>query len=226
MKLARSQWITCGLGLGIVTGLIVSIVQAVFNDWVLLDTQLPFNLAWSSALGYFVGFGTCPVPKTKTPVIWRSRFSIRAMMVAVAAVGIILGIGIVAHRISRAARLYQQMANTAERKVHYYRSQAYQVQSVELQVVQPMKPLGAESLPLGQKDSRQSPDQGESYESRMQRHNRMAGTAQRPPQFQHPFNNWCREMAEYQAMLVDKYRRAMRRPWLPVAPDPPEPAGL
>ena len=33
----RTQWILCGVGLGIVTGVIVSIVQAVSNDWVLLD---------------------------------------------------------------------------------------------------------------------------------------------------------------------------------------------
>jgi hypothetical protein len=32
------------------------------------------------------------------------------------------------------------------------------------------------------------------------------------------------ECAEYFARLTTKYRRAMWRPWLPVAPDPPAPA--
>jgi hypothetical protein len=34
---------------------------------------------------------------------------------------------------------------------------------------------------------------------------------------------WGLEIAEYYAPLVRKYRRAMWRPWAPVAPDPPAP---
>ena len=34
---------------------------------------------------------------------------------------------------------------------------------------------------------------------------------------------WYHDMTKYEAMLADKYDRAMWRPWLPVAPDPPEP---
>jgi len=32
-----------------------------------------------------------------------------------------------------------------------------------------------------------------------------------------------RRVQQYHAMLAAKYRRAARRPWLPVPPDPPEP---
>jgi hypothetical protein len=35
-----------------------------------------------------------------------------------------------------------------------------------------------------------------------------------------PFGSQC---AEYYAQLALKYRRAMWRPWMPVAPDPPAP---
>jgi hypothetical protein len=34
---------------------------------------------------------------------------------------------------------------------------------------------------------------------------------------------WGRKIAEYYAPLARKYRRAMWRPWMPVAPDPPAP---
>jgi hypothetical protein len=34
---------------------------------------------------------------------------------------------------------------------------------------------------------------------------------------------WGRQIAEYYAPLARKYRRAMWRPWMPVAPDPPAP---
>src|SRR5262249_21069830 len=34
---------------------------------------------------------------------------------------------------------------------------------------------------------------------------------------------FCCECADYFAQLVGKYRRAMWRPWLPIAPDPPAP---
>jgi hypothetical protein len=34
---------------------------------------------------------------------------------------------------------------------------------------------------------------------------------------------WGLEIAEYYAPLARKYRRAMWRPWAPVAPDPPAP---
>jgi hypothetical protein len=34
---------------------------------------------------------------------------------------------------------------------------------------------------------------------------------------------WGPQIAEYYAPLAQKYRRAMWRPWIPVAPDPPAP---
>src|SRR4051812_24297634 len=34
---------------------------------------------------------------------------------------------------------------------------------------------------------------------------------------------WGPQIADYYAPLARKYRRAMWRPWLPVAPDPPSP---
>jgi hypothetical protein len=34
---------------------------------------------------------------------------------------------------------------------------------------------------------------------------------------------WGPQIAEYYAPLAQKYRRAMWRPWMPVAPDPPWP---
>jgi hypothetical protein len=34
---------------------------------------------------------------------------------------------------------------------------------------------------------------------------------------------WGLEVADYYAPLAQKYRRAMWRPWAPVAPDPPAP---
>jgi hypothetical protein len=223
MKLTRSLWITCGLGLGIVTGLIVSIVQAVLDGWVLLDTQLPFNLVWSSALGIIVGVGTCPVPRTKVPFRWRSRFSIRAMMIAVAVLGIILGVGIVTHRISRAARLYQQRADNAAQKIRYFHSMALQFEDAEDQLLKKMKQLNPASVTQGQTDSRQPLGQGGSYESRMKRYKAIAETAARERQSGDPMVLWYHEKAAYAAMLAHKYDRAMRRPWLPVAPDPPEP---
>ena len=34
---------------------------------------------------------------------------------------------------------------------------------------------------------------------------------------------WGPDIAEFYAPLAEKYRRAMWRPWMPVAPDPPAP---
>jgi hypothetical protein len=34
----------------------------------------------------------------------------------------------------------------------------------------------------------------------------------------------CMKLADYHARLIPKYERAAAYPWLPVAPDPPEPA--
>jgi hypothetical protein len=34
---------------------------------------------------------------------------------------------------------------------------------------------------------------------------------------------WKQEMEDHNAAMAAKYRRAARYPWLPVAPDPPEP---
>jgi hypothetical protein len=34
---------------------------------------------------------------------------------------------------------------------------------------------------------------------------------------------WGKQIAEYYAPLASKYRRAMWRPWVPIAPDPPAP---
>jgi hypothetical protein len=223
MARTRSQWIYCGLGLGIVTGFIVSTVQAVFHGWGLLDTQLVYNLLWSSTLGYFVGVGTCPVPKTKTPVEWRARLSLRALMVAVAVFGIILGIGIVTHRISEAARLYQQRANNSEQKARYFRSLAHQFENAENDALRKVEHLNPENLTPGQKDFLRTLDQGGSLESRMQRYKMMAESVEQERKYRHPFMIWHYEIAEYEEMVADKYRRATRRPWLPVATDPPEP---
>jgi hypothetical protein len=223
MARTRSQWIYCGLGLGIVTGFIVSILEAVFNDWGLLDTQLPYNLLWSSTLGYFIGVGTCPVPKTQHPFRWRSRFSIRALMIAVAVLGFILGIGIVTSRISQSARLYHQKASNSQQKSRYFRSLAHQFENEENDALRKMERLNPESLTQGQKDFLRTLDQGGSLESRMQRYKMMDESAEEPWKYRHPLMIWYHEIAEYEAMLADKYRRAMRRPWLPVTPDPAEP---
>jgi hypothetical protein len=223
MTFTRSLWITCGLGLGIVTGLIVSVGQAVLDGWILLDTQLPFNLVWSCALGIIVGLGTCPVPRTKVPFRWRSRFSIRAMMIAVAVLGIILGVGIVTHRISRAARLYQQRSNNAAQKIRYFHSMALQYEDGAEQLLKKMKQPNPASATQGQMDSRQPVGAGGSYEARMKRYKAIAETVAQGRQSRHPMVIWYHEKAAYEAMLADKYDRAMWRPWLPVAPDPPEP---
>ena len=37
---------------------------------------------------------------------------------------------------------------------------------------------------------------------------------------------WGFQLADYDAPLARKYRRAMWRPWIPVAPDPPPPSEI
>jgi hypothetical protein len=132
------------------------------------------------------------------------RFHLRTLLIAVAAVGMVLGCGIEAVRMSRWAGACRATAAAYARSA-LFQQQAVHMARVALALAQrrdcAWRRRAAEArsegevIELGDRDVRRGRERLASAERRL----------------------------AWSARLARKYERAARCPWLPVAPDPPPP---
>ena len=196
MSKTRTSWILGGLGLGVVAGFFVSVVQAAaFKGWGLLDTLLVYHLTWCVILGGLLGRAVGVRRGSggdKGPQLARS--TIGDLMIAVAVVAVILSAAILSVRVSRTARNYAQRAAAYAAKEATY-SDAARLRMASFVAMRDAAARGGKT-----DDVLASEERSFAHDDRV-----------------------FRAKAHYFRDLAAKYRAAARRPWRKVAPDPPEP---
>src|SRR4051812_39125753 len=98
----RARWAYSGFGIGLLVGFPVTGIHLMYGEYRILPFQFIFNLIWAPWLGTFMGIRLSRIPRPRRVF----RPSTRTMMVAVAYVALLLGVGIPAQLLGQRARLY------------------------------------------------------------------------------------------------------------------------
>ncbi len=143
------------------------------------------------------------------------RFTVRRMMVAVAIVAVAIGIIVQVNHWRDRARYYAARAGLLDIRARWERDEASRAQSLADQFWEDAKGYYTDPVEWvrRRKAARHWTGEPQDYVARLE------GMAER----QQRSAARTFRMADYHAALSEKCRRAARSPWLPVAPDPPEP---
>ena len=221
----RARWAYGGFAAGLAVGGLVSAVQLAREGWGILPIKPVHHLLWAPYLGLVIGHNLCPARRPGWPS-WRNvRLRTRTLMVWVAYVALLFGLGVSTQRIGASARVYSGKFVTASQLAEVYRTQAEKSErdsKTRLSAAATLCDGGIpDSLTPGQKAFLRELDKSDDPEYRRVRRGLIAETEDSLGRQQERTAEVLRTLARHQQALADKYDRARRRPWLPVTPDPP-----
>ena len=214
-----------GFGVGIATALLATTLEVAWRGWSFLDvTLIPAMLIYPwfcAAEGRHLGL-RLGHPR---PSIRRLRVSLRTLMVLLAYVGLMFGLGMEAVRLSRNARHFHEMS-LSEQSI----GNGFEIQAQKYLADVGLRTKNADELRHGRipeelqdehKTFLKSLDKTAGEEYRRHRFSQIAVLEeQRAQQSEEMFRSNDRS-AKYLKMLAAKHRRTALEPWAPVAPDPP-----
>jgi hypothetical protein len=215
------------LFLGLWAGLAVLLIglEVTFWGWESLDVSL-LIMSWMSCapLAGLIGRG---IRYRRLRGLSSLRVEIRDLIIAVAILALVLGGGIEAGRLSRAARSFRLKAISSASMEQGCRAAARQLEAEAARCANEAALLRdgkiPESLTQHQKEFLRSLDQGVSPDYRQKRYEIIADSAEEMHRYKNASARQTVRMVDYFAVLRAKYERAVRRPWIPVPPDPPRP---
>jgi hypothetical protein len=147
-------------------------------------------------------------------------------MIVVAYVALLFGLGTQATRYSRLASLYQVKAANARALVDVFQLQAEKM-SADLRRAENARELRAGRIPDGllsaQKEFLKGLEGATTEAYKRYRYGLIADGEERQARLATWNLTRYRRLVAYYARLTAKYTRAARKPWEPVAPDPPPP---
>jgi hypothetical protein len=214
-----------GFGVGIAIALLATILEVAWRGWSYLDaTLIPAMIIYPwfcAAEGRHLGLRL----EHPRPPIRRLRVSVRTLMVLVAYVGLMLGLGMWAVRLSRNARHFHEMS-LSEQSI----GDGFEIQAQKYLADVGLRTKNADELRHGRipeeledehKTFLRSLDKTAGEEDRSHRFSQIAVLEeQRAQQSEAMFRSNDRS-ARHLKTLAAKHRMAAREPWVPVAPDPP-----
>lgn len=225
----RGKFVTAGFAIGLVLGLVSTLLDLAWRGWFILPFQLILNLLIFPYFGVLLGFNLSRVPG-EPKWSWRFlRFNMRTMMVVVAYVALLFGLGVVTGRIGGAARRYYQQYLNAKQMVDVFDGVLRKEQ-----VKAPVRLRNAELLRdgvipadimQGQKDFLTSLDMDNKVKPdyRKYRYGLIADGEELQGRMAEKNVQTYTTLIDYYAKLAVKYEKARHEPWLPVEPDPPRP---
>lgn len=221
----RARWVYGGFGIGLVLGFVVTAVHVALSGWRILPFQLVLNLIWCPYLCALIGYNRCPVPRDGSGK--RLRLHTRFLMVLIAYVALLFGMGVTTGRLGTTALRYYNKYSSSESMAKVFREQARKSELEARQKLGSAAQLRSGKIPESllqiQKDFLRSLDRTATPEYRKLRYGMIADGEERVGKLQERNAMVYRGLTEYHEELAAKYDRAQRRPWLPVAPDPPMP---
>jgi hypothetical protein len=225
----RKLYVELSVAIGLAYGLIATGLELLWRGWLVLPGAVVLNLILFPFLGLVVGLRLSRAagePRWS----WRfMRFSMRTMLLLIAYLSLLGGLGVVAARIGVPAHRYFQQHLQASGIADVLSTQLPKSQAEVVVRFRNASQLRQGTIPTGimkgQKDFLKSLDADEKVkpEYRMDRFGKIADGEE-----------WLGRQAEvavqsltvnidYYSKLAAKYEQAMREPWLPVEPDGPRP---
>jgi hypothetical protein len=225
----RSRFVAAGFGIGLVVGLVSTLIDLAWRGWFILPDQLILNLLLFPYFGVVLSFNLSRVPG-EPKWSWRfMRFNMRTMMIVVAYFALLFGLGVVAGRSGSSAKRYHQQYVNAKQMVDVFGGilRKEQVQApVRLRNAERLRELAIPADILqGQKDFLKSLDTDKKVtpDYRKYRYELIADGEERLGRMAEKNVKEFTALVDYYAKLAVKYKKAQQKPWLPVEPDPPRP---
>ena len=220
----RCVWI--GFGVGIAIAFVATALDFAWRGWPFLAGTFLSGLLLYPYFGMLLGYNISIRPGAAKPSIRNFRFRMGTLMILVAYLGILCGLGTVALRYSRLAEQHHFKALNVCTMMAVYRT-LVERNRADLKRADNARELCAGRIPDGispsQKNFLKGLEGNATAEYKKYRYgliadgeDRTAGLAAKNlPQLTDRLANYER--------LAEKYTKAEQKPWVPVEPDPPMP---
>jgi hypothetical protein len=225
----RGKFVTAGFAIGLVLGLVSTLLDLAWRGWFILPVQLILNLLFFPYFGVLLGFNLSRVPG-EPKWSWRFlRFNMRTMMLVVAYVALLFGLGVVTGRIGGSARRYHQQYVNAKQMMNVFGGILRREQAKAHIRLRNAERLRGGAIPpdimQGQKDFLKSLDMDKKVKPdyRKHRYDLIADGEELLGRMAEKNVQTYTTLVDYHAKLAVKYKKAQQEPWLPVEPDPPRP---
>ena len=222
-------YVEMSVAIGLAYGLIATVLELLWRAWWILPGALVLNLMLFPFLGLVVGLRLSRAagePRWS----WRfMRFSMRTMLLLIAYLSLLSGLGVVAARIGLPAHRYFQQHLQASGIADVLNTQLPKSQAQVVVRFRNARLLREGTIPAdimqGQKDFLKSLDADEHVKPdyRKYRFDLIADGEEHLGRQAEVAVQSLTVNIDYFSKLAAKYRQAMREPWLPVEPDGPIP---
>jgi hypothetical protein len=221
-RISRHVW--AGFGIGIVAALGVTSLEVACHGWSYLLMLIPAMLVYPW-LGASAGFSFGLRPGDPRPSsIRRLRVSLRTLMILVAYIALLFGLGTQAVHLGGVARERQALSRNAQAIGDLFRSQSEKYLADMRRRMKNVDELRDGRIPEELQDSDRaflkSLDTSASSEFKKHRYSLMADLEEHQAKMAEEMFRTNDRAANDQKIRADKYRKAAQEPWTPVEPDP------
>jgi len=224
-RMSRSTGVGFLLGIGLAFS--AGLLDFLWRGWPYLTLTLVTGLVYGPIIGSMIGYNLGLRRGDPAPSLRNLRFSTRGMLILVAYCGLVLGVGTMFAKYSRAAAQAQSKATSSRFMIQTF-EQLCDKQRAEL-----IRDERAQALRQGQIPDGLLPIQTKFLESlnapgtdpayRQARFNLIAQGEETSAKLARQNLGDFQAVIEYHRALETKYRNAVKRPWLPIEPDAPPP---
>lgn len=223
-RVRRSVW--TGFAGGVFAALASAAVDFHFRGWPHVGGTLTGGLFLFPYLGSMLGFNQALRRGDPKPSLRDARFGMRTLMILTAYLALLFGLGMRVSRVSNAVNLSLVRSQNAVQTADLFRK------ILDQNLANVGRSANAEALRAGRIPEGLDPSQAEFLKSldatatedfKKLRYGAIADGEQRQADLAVKNVDVFRRLVAYQEQLAEKYAKAAKEPWLPVAPDPPPP---
>jgi len=220
------QYVWIGFAVGIVVAISAAVLDFAWRGWPFLSLTLIGGLLFWPYISVLIGYNLSLRPGGPKPSIKNFRFRLQTLMVIVAYVALLCGIGSQVGRYSKLAMLYHTRALSARSMVNVFQGLA-ETNRVNLKRVDNANALRAGRIPDGispaQKAFLKSLDGKATDQYKQYRYGLIADGEDLQAKLATQNVGQFTKLVEHYNQLAEKYTKADQQPWVPVKPDPPMP---
>jgi hypothetical protein len=223
----RVRWAYRGFGVGVLIGFVQAAILFAFMSWRVFPVLFVFGLIYWPLFAALAASLRAPVPQVRRFSWRRIQFGTRTLMLLVAYIAVLCALGVLTAPVGRNAAVYHGKEISSQSMADLFGGIARKAEAEG-----PIRLRNAEELRAGripdaimqaQKDFLRSLDKTATPEYRKYRYELIAAGEERLGKLDGQNAVIMRGLTQYHQQLSAKYRAAARRPWIPVAPDPPMP---
>ncbi len=225
----RRRFVATGFAIALVLSFVATSIDLAWRGWFILPNELVFNSLLFPYIGVLIGFNLSRVtgePKWS----WRCmRFNMRTVMLLIAYLALLFGLGVETGRIGRSAQRYHQQCVTAKEMVKVFGGFLRKEEARAPVRLRNAERLRHGAIPAditqGKKDFLKSLDANQKVtpEYRKYRYDLIAEGEELQGRLAAKNAQAYTTLVDYYSKLAAKYEKATQEPWLPVEADPPRP---